>query len=197
MTIKYLIVSPGRSGSIFVALTISQSLRIPAVMSNQSALPNTSKSFVYHSHDAQLQLDPDIPVLHIMRKDLFAEIISAVISEQYNEWAIYTGNKPPFVADLEMFDQKYRWHKYWHQAHRALTKYNHRQILNFEEFIGRSELICDQLQIPQVRFQTSKSPYSQKNILNIDELKNRFAQLEQEPEPETWNSNEWKDLKAK
>jgi hypothetical protein len=196
MTIKYMVCSPGRSGSIFVATTIAKSLRIRPVMSNQESLPFSKSPIVYHSHDAQLQLDLDIPVLHVMRKNLYAEIISAIICEQYNEWTVYTGNKPPFVADLEIFEQKYIWHKYWHQAHRALTQYHNRQVLVFEDFIGRSEIVCSQLNIPLVSMQTNKSPYSEQNILNIDELKEKFNKLESMPPMTTWNAEDWKDKRS-
>lgn len=196
MAVKYLVCSPGRSGSIFVTLTIAHSLGIRPIMSNKSPLPVNDIPVVYHSHDAQLQLDPDVPVLHVTRNDVFAEIISAVISEQYNEWAQYSGNKPPFVADVAMFENKYYWHKYWHHAHRALTHYNNRRVLVFEEFIGNSQLLCDQLGIPRVHYKTEKSPYSQNNILNIAELREKFAQLEAVPPPDSWDREHWKDSRA-
>jgi len=197
MAVKYIVGSPGRSGSIFVALTIAKSLGIRAVMSNQEPMPQSSNLIVYHSHDAQLQLNSDIPVLHVMRKNLYAEIISAMVCEQYNEWAFYTGNKPPFVADLEMFEQKYFWHKYWHQAHRELTHYTNRKILVFEDFIGHSEILCDQLEISRIKIQTNKNLYSENNILNANELKEKFDELESMPPPATWKAQEWKDNRAK
>lgn len=166
-------------------------------MSNQEWLVDNNIPIVYHSHDAQLQLDPDTPVLHVIRKDLFNEIISAVISEQYNEWYSYTGNKSPFTADLCMFEQKYFWHKHWHNAHRALTNYTNRQDLIFEEFIGKSEVICNQLNIPIVTFNTNKSPYSQANILNINELKEKFSELEAQPTSVQRVAEQWKDSRVK
>ncbi len=197
MAIKYLVCSPGRSGSIFVTLTIAKSLKIRSVMSNISQLPNNDEPIVYHTHDAQLQLDSNIPVLHIVRKNLFAEIISAIICEEYNEWFRYTGNKDPFVADLDRFEEKYFWHKHWHAAHRAMTNYKHRQELSFEEFIGSSETICDQLQIPRVQVETDKSPYSVDNIINIQELRHKFNSLEQQPSPNSWDPEQWKDRRSK
>lgn len=197
MSVAYIVGSPGRSGSIFVALTIAKSLKIRAVMSNQEALVENSVPVVYHTHDAQRQLNFDTPMLHIVRRDLFAEIISATVCEEYNEWFHYSGNKPPFVADPEVFEQKYHWHKYWHQAHRALTHYTNRQELIFEEFIGRSEVVCDTLGIPRVSVTTNKNPYSAANILNINELRDKFDQLELLPPPAAWDPEQWKDLKSK
>jgi hypothetical protein len=197
MSVSYIVGSPGRSGSIFVALTIARSLNIRAVMSNQEPLAEDDTPVVYHSHDAQRQLDPNTTMLHIIRRYVFAEIVSATVCEQYNEWFYYTGNKPPFAADIEQFEQKYHWHKYWHQAHRALTYYCNRQELVFEDFIGRSEVVCDALGIPRVHVSTKKNPYSADNILNIDQLKHRFNELESQPAPTTWDPEQWKDLKAK
>lgn len=198
MTVKYLVCSAGRSGSIFVALTIAQSLHMRLVMSNQEPLPNTNEPIVYHSHDAQLQLpdQPDLQVIHVTRNDLFSEIVSAVICEQYNEWFRYSGNGQPFVADLDIFEQKYNWHKNWHRAHHALTHYTNRHYLKFEDFIGRSEVICQQLNIPSVITRTKKSPYSSKNILNIDQLTQRFNELEAAIDQEI-QAEQWKDQKSK
>jgi hypothetical protein len=197
MTVKYLIASAGRSGSIFVALTIAQSLRMRLVMSNQEPLPDTNEPLVYHSHDAQLQLpDQDLQVIHVTRDDVFGEIISAVICEQYNEWSSYSGNGQPFIADLDIFEQKYNWHKNWHLAHHALTKYKNRHYLKFEDFIGRSDVICKQLDIPLVITRTQKSPYSSKNILNIDQLLQRFTELEAVGQVE-FRPEQWKDQRSK
>jgi hypothetical protein len=198
MTVKYLVCSAGRSGSIFVALTIAQSLKMRLVMSNQEPLPNTDQPVVYHSHDAQLQLpdQTDLQVIHVTRKDLFSEIISAVICEQYNEWFGYSGNGQPFVADLNIFEQKYNWHKNWHRAHHALTQYNNRHYLKFEEFIGRSEVICQQLNIPVVSTHTQKSPYSLKNILNLEQLTQRFVELEATSDL-SFQAEQWKDQRSK
>jgi len=197
MTVKYLVCSAGRSGSIFVALTIAQSLGMRLVMSNQEPLPATAESMVYHSHDAQLQLpdQPDLQVIHVTRNDLFSEIVSAMICEQYNEWFRYSGNGQPFVADLDIFEQKHNWHKNWHRAHHALTHYTNRHYLKFEDFIGRSEVVCQQLNIPSVITRTKKSPYSSKNILNIDQLTQRFAELES-TEPAEIQAEQWKDQRA-
>jgi hypothetical protein len=198
MTVKYLVCSPGRSGSIFVALTISLSLGVKTVMSNQEPLPDTSQPLVYHSHDAQLQLpDHDIQVVHVTRRNLFGEITSAIICEQYNEWFNYSGQGLPFVADLNMFEEKYNWHKYWHHAHQSLTQYQNRHYLTFEDFIGRSEVICSELNIPIVKnVRTQKSPYSSSNILNIHELLQKFLQLESQAAPEIV-AEHWKDRQSK
>jgi hypothetical protein len=196
MSVKYLVCSPGRSGSIFVTLAIARSLGLRSVFSNQEPLPNTDKPIVYHSHDAQLQLpDQDIQVVHVSRHDLFNEIISAVICEQYNEWFRYSGQGQPFVADLLTFENKYRWHKNWHRAHHELTQYQNRHYLKFEDFIGRSEVVCQSLNIPVVQIRTQKSPYSASNILNIQELSQRFAELES-AEPAEIQAEQWKDQRA-
>lgn len=197
MSVKYIVCSPGRSGSIFVSMTIARSLNMRLIMSNQTALPATSEPIVYHSHDAQLQLpDQDITVVHVTRSDLFAEIVSAIICEQYNEWFDYSGKGQPFVADMEVFEQKYNWHKNWHRAHHKLTQYTNRRYLKFEEFIGRSEVVCQQLGIPVVNIRTQKSPYSQANILNLAQLQQRFVELEA-TEPVEFQAEQWKDLRAK
>jgi len=196
MSVKYLVCSPGRSGSIFVTLAIARSLGLRAVFSNQTPLINTDNPIVYHSHDAQLQLpDQDIHVVHVSRRDLFNEIISAVICEQYNEWFNYSGHGQPFVADLLTFENKYWWHKNWHRAHHELTRYQNRHYLNFEDFIGRSEVICQSLNIPVVQIKTQKSPYSFSNILNIQELSQRFVELESTELAEI-QAEQWKDQRA-
>jgi hypothetical protein len=197
MTVKYLVASAGRSGSIFVALTIAQSLRLRLVMSNQEPLPDTDEPIVYHSHDAQLQLpDQDLQVVHVTRDGVFGEIISAVICEQYNEWSRYSGKGQPFVADLDVFEQKYNWHKNWHRAHHTLTKYKNRHYLKFEDFIGRSDVVCKQLNIPLVITRTQKSPYSSKNILNLEQLTQRFVELEAATGLD-FQAEQWKDLRSK
>jgi hypothetical protein len=198
MAVKYLVCSPGRSGSIFVTLTIARSLGLKAIMSTQTPLPKTDEPLVYHSHDAQLQLlDQDIQVIHVTRRDLFNEIISAVMCEQYNEWYNYSGLGQPFVADLNVFENKYHWHKYWHRAHHSLTRYQNRRYLTFENFIGRSEVICRELNIPSVTdVYTQKNPYLSSNILNIYDLSQRFLQLESTAQPAR-NAEHWTDQRSK
>ncbi len=194
MPVKYLVCSPGRSGSIFVSMTIAQSLNMRLVI--QESLPDTNEPVVYHSHDARLQLpDQDITVVHVTRNDLFGEIVSAIISEQYNEWFNYSGKGQPFLADIGMFEQKYYWHKNWHRAHHELTHYRDRRYLKFEDFIGCSKVVCQQLNIPVVSTFTQKSPYSQRNILNLAQLQQRFVEL-QATEQVEFQAEQWKDLKA-
>lgn len=176
---NYLIASPGRSGSIFVTQTIGQSLKRSTQYSHRLSADNLPQSFIYHTHDATLQLpDHDLTVIQPQRKDLFAEIVSALIAEHYNQWTEYTPEQTPFVADLDMCYDKYVWHKYWHKAFETLTRYQHRIYLTFEQFIGRSAVVCKALGIPSVDLVTQKSPHSVKNILNIEQVKSLFDKLE-------------------
>jgi hypothetical protein len=200
MNIKYLVASPGRSGSIFVTATIAKSLNYRAMFSPAQQNINLNTPMVRHTHDATLQLpDNEIIVVQPYRQNLFRELISAVIAETYNEWSdsSYTGNGTPFVCDLEMFTNKYVWHKKWHQAFEYYTVYSRRIHLCFEEFIGNSAAVCQALDIPVVDLATKKSPYSENNILNVDQLQQEFEKLEQDQELQNAPIENfiWKNLK--
>lgn len=182
MNIKYLIASPGRTGSIFVAHTIARSLGYEVVFDSNLLItpaPENNTPVVYHSHDATLQFDKDIIVIQPYRKNIFNAIISAVISEEYREWNIYTGNKLPFVADLEIFKEQYIWHRYWNKMFTQSTKYNNRINLCFDDFIGDSQKICSSLNIPLTSYTSTMSPYKN-NVLNVIELEEYYKQLEKE-----------------
>jgi hypothetical protein len=201
MGVKYLVASPGRSGSIFVTMTIAKSLRLQSVFSLSTENINSAVSIVRHTHDATLQLpNHDIVVVQPYRCNLFKELVSAVISETYNEWSdnSYTGNREPFVCDLDLFRIKYIWHKKWHQAFEHYTVYSNRVYLCFEDFIGNSSAVCKALDIPTCNLKTQKSPYSENNILNIDQLQQEFDILEKDQTIQTApiENFTWVDLKA-
>jgi hypothetical protein len=182
MNIKYLVASPGRTGSIFVAHTIAQSLGYKVVFDNNLLItpaPKNNIPVIYHSHDVTLQFDEDIIVIQPYRKNIFNAIVSAVISEEYREWNNYTGNKQPFVADLEIFKEQYIWHRYWDKMFTRSTKYNNRINLCFDDFIGDSQKVCLSLNIPLTSYTSIISPYKN-NVLNITELEEYYKQLEQE-----------------
>lgn len=182
MNVKYLVASPGRTGSIFVANTIATSLNYTIVFDSNLLLtpaPQDNRPLVYHSHDATLQLNDEIIVIQPYRRNIFNAITSAVISEKYREWHNYTGNQQPFNADLTVFKEQYIWHKYWGQMFDQSTNYIHKVKLCFDEFVGNSSTICNSLNIPLVHYVSTKSPYKN-SIINIDELVEYYNELEKE-----------------
>lgn len=185
MGVRYLVASPGRSGSIFVTVTIAKSLQLTPVFSWPQENTNDHTPLVLHSHNAKLQLpDDNIVVVQPYRRNLFKELVSAVIGETYNEWSdeSYSGQGAPFVCDINLFRTKYAWHKKWRQAFEYYTSYTNRVYLCFEDFIGNSLAVCESLGIPKVYHTSKKSPYSENTILNIDQLRLEFEKLEQDQE---------------
>jgi hypothetical protein len=199
MQIKYIIASPGRSGSIFVANTISRSLGYTVIYASHTTVLENNMPPIYHTHDATFQIpDNNLIVVQPYRKDIFKEIISAVIAEKYNEWFVYSNKQEPFVVDLETFKNKYQWHKNWHRAFEHYTRYKYRKYLCFEDFIGNSIKICNYLGIPEVKYHSEKSPYTTQQILNFDELQEEFIKLELNPylQNEPIETQNWTDQRA-
>lgn len=179
MNIKYMVASPGRSGSIFITLAVSRSLGLMPVFDNQGFDTSSTRSMILHTHDAMLQLPNDPVVICPSRDNLFKEVCSAVIAEHYNEWYDYTDNHQPFVADLDQFDVKYIWHKRWLEAFEHYTKYTNKIYLKFEEFIGNSVKLCQLLGIPPVEYVSKPSPRRPEQcIINFQQIKDRFVELE-------------------
>jgi len=199
MPIKYLVASPGRSGSVFVSWVMAKSLNLQPIYSDWRKL-TVDQPAVLHSHEAKLQLDKDVTVIQVHRRDVFAQVISAIIAEEYNEWRVYqVTDKQPFVADIDKFYDKYVWHKKWHQAFEYYTQYTNVQHVWFEDFIGNAERLCDLLNIPKKDDlpKSQKSPYNQNYILNIEQLKQEFRRLENDTHLQQCAIQEfnWDDLK--
>jgi len=200
MIIKYIIASPGRSGSIFTANVISKSLGYPIIFANHKKTLENTAPVILHTHDATFQIpDNNLIVVQPYRRDIFKELISAVIAEKYKEWFTYSNNQQPFIVDLPTFRNKYQWHKHWHRAFEHYTKYKHRKYLCFEDFIGDSIKICKYLDIPPVTYCSDKSPYNKQQILNFDELQQEFISLELNPylQNEPIETQNWTDRKVK
>lgn len=199
MTIQYLVASPGRSGSIFACSVVARAMHLYPIYGNWRNLPLVRPS-VLHSHEAKLQLNPDVKVIQVHRRNVFAQIISAMIAEEYNQWSNYDAtNKKPFVANIDQFFDKYIWHKKWHQAFEHYTQYKNVQHVWFEDFIGNAEKLCTLLNIPQTSNlpHSKKSPFGEHYISNIERLKKEFNHLEndtslQQSAVEKFN---WDDLK--
>jgi hypothetical protein len=199
MAIEYLVASPGRSGSVFACLVIAKALDMRVIAGNWRNF-SLDRPTVLHSHEAKLQIHKDVCVVQVHRKDVFAQVISAIIAEQYNEWASYDPvGKQPFVADIDTFYDKYTWHKKWHQAFEHYTQYTNVQHVWFEDFIGDAEKLCALLNIPTKPNlpKSQKSPYGHERILNIDQLQQEYQRLEQDQELQQRAIYEfnWEDLK--
>jgi len=172
--LKYIVASPGRSGSVFTTLVIAKSLKLN-VLFDDKELINIDSPSILHTHNAHFQTDKNIPVICVQRKNLFNEIISAVIAEHYQEWNTYTSTGEPFVVDAELFETKYIWHKWWHDAFNYYTDYVNKTYILFEDFIGNSQYLCNALNIPNVSYQSCASIRKPSEyILNLDYLKEQF-----------------------
>jgi len=197
MSLQYIVASPGRSGSVFTTMVIAKSLKLlPLFDSKQIATVNSPS--ILHTHEAHFQANKDITVVCVQRKNIFNEIVSAIIAEHYREWYAYTSNGDPFVVDRDMFEVKYIWHKWWHKAFDHYTTYTNKTYVTFEDFIGNSQKLCNLLNIPEVNYQSEpslKKPHE--CILNFDQLPEMFDWFENNPEfqnPDITNYN-WVDLK--
>jgi hypothetical protein len=197
MNLKYVVASPGRSGSVFTTLVIANSLKQTALF-NDNEITNINSPSILHTHNAHLQVDKTIPVICVQRKNLFNEIISAVIAEHYQEWNTYTNTGEPFVVDADLFETKYIWHKWWHRAFNHYTDYTNKTYLIFEDFIGNSQRLCNILNIPEVNYQSQPSIRKPSEcILNLNHLQERFTMLENNSEFQASDITkyDWVDLK--
>ena len=179
MNIKYLVMSPGRSGSVFVARAISKATNMPLITDYTINKP-ISGPVIYHSHKAELQIEDtdDLTVVCCIRKNLYATTISSVIGDSTGEWGYYTGKKLPFVADRNTVEQKYVWNRWWHQKFEQSTRYKNKVYLDFDEFTKTPSLIFDKLNLQQTTVNVIKSPYRENHILNIDEVNQWYHSFE-------------------
>jgi hypothetical protein len=195
--LKYVVASPGRTGSVFTTLVIAKSLKLNKLFDDRDLI-NLNSPSILHTHNAHCQVDKNIPVVCVQRKNLFNEVISAVIAEHYQEWNTYTNTGEPFEVDAELFETKYIWHKWWHKAFNHYTDYTNKTYIMFEDFIGNSRYLCNLLNIPIVDFQSCASIRKPSEcILNFEHLKEQFDIFEnnlefQSSDITTYN---WIDLK--
>jgi hypothetical protein len=179
--LKFVVASPGRCGSVFTTMVLCKSLNLLPLFTNNTERIVTNKPFVMHLHDATWLIPDHVRIVCPRRRNLLKETLSAVISEQFQEWNNYTGQHSPFLADIEMFEIKYIWHKKWFKAFDHYQKNQDKTFIYFEDFIGNSENLCGLLNIPTVTIQSQKSPYDPyQYILNIKELEKKFLELEQD-----------------
>lgn len=198
MTVKYLVASPGRSGSLYVARAISRSTGL-RIISDAETHKDVTTPVIYHTHHATLQLaDDDLTVVCCTRKDLYATTISAIIGEVSNEWGKYTGNQKPFTVSRDMVEQKYVWNRWWQQQFDTLNTYKNKVYLGFEEFTKNPNVIFDTLNIPAVDVPVIKSPYTEQHIVNIDEVKQWIGEIEKDPTLEDFalNTFQWHNGKV-
>jgi hypothetical protein len=155
-------------------MVIAKSLNLTPLFESKKVL-TVDRPAVLHTQDARFQANKDIPVICVQRKNLFNEVISAVIAEHYQEWNTYTTVGDPFVADLNVLEQKYIWHKWWHKAFNHYTIYTNKTYITFEDFIGNSQQLCNILSIPEINYQSQpalRKPHE--CILNFDQLIETF-----------------------
>lgn len=199
MTVKYLVASPGRSGSLYVARAISRSTGL-RIISDAENYKTITSPVVYHTHHATLQLEDseDLTVVCCTRSNLYATTISAIIGEISNEWGNYTGNQKPFNISRDTVEQKYVWNRWWQHQFDALNTYKNKIYLEFEEFTKNPNLIFDTLGIPVADVPVIKSPYTEQHIINIEEVKQWISEFENDPMLEDFalNTFQWHNGKV-
>lgn len=194
MSLQYIVASPGRAGSVFTTLVISNSLKLTPLF-DVGLVSNETQS-VLHTHDPCFQADKNIPVICTQRKNLFDQIISSYMANQYQEWYQYTDNGDSFVADINIFEKKYTWYKFWNRAFDTHTTYLNKTYITFEDFIGNSRKLCNILNIPEIDFQSQQSMRNpQEYILNYSQLKEKFDLIENDLHIQTTNNEiyNWAD----
>ena len=143
-------------------------------------LMDRPNKFVLQTHDPKLQLDASIPVVLVKRSDLFAQTLSGVIADHYGEWTKYTNKDGTFIADPEIFENKYVWNLRWFDAFDHFTRYDSKFEIWFEEFIIDPTIINKTIGLPDlaIEIETEKSPYGADRIENLSEIKELFRRLE-------------------
>jgi hypothetical protein len=197
MNLKYIVASPGRSGSVFTTVVVAKSLKLTALFDDNESL-NIDSPAILHTHNAHFQANKHTPVICVHRKSLFNEIVSAVIAEHYQEWNTYTNAGDPFLVDANLFKTKYIWHKWWHKAFDHYTDYTAKTHIVFEDFIGNSKHLCNILNIPVVNHQSQQSIRKPDEcILNLAQLKDVFNMFENDLQIQHSNITDynWVDLK--
>lgn len=132
------------------------------------------------THDPKLQLDSDIPVILVKRRDLFKQTISGVLANHYQEWTEYTNKDGTFVADKNIFANKYIWNIRWFEAFNHYTTYKSKTEIFFEDILQNLLLINHAANLPhqEIELKSEKSPYGLDRIENLSEIKEFFNQLE-------------------
>lgn len=171
----YIVSSPGRTGSKMAQCLIGST---------------GSKSF--HTHDPFFKLPSDYnasnsTLVFVKRRDLFSAIMSSCVGKRTNEYENYSNKQiTPFILPCHgsesEFVYQYEWHKWYFNSCKNTEIFGEVKTLFFEDFVNNPTHVFDVLGItapnviPDLNF---KSPYSySKLVINIDECKNVFDQLE-------------------
>jgi len=188
MTKKYLIASPGRTGSVSLSAYIKKLFEILEIDSQ-----------IYGTHDATLQMSEDTVVICSRRRDRWQHTVSSVIAQSTNQWTSYQDQNNRFKVKLEDFENKYVWNLRWFDAFEYYTRYTHKIDLFFEEWIHDMSLINQSLGLSRqvvVDCKFNVSPYKPDLIENLDHLKTFFLELENNKhlhsfpvEQRTWSYN--------
>lgn len=181
MISRYLISSPGRSGSHIVAAMI-QSADLPII----------------HTHYPLFPTDDDTKtgLIIVQRRDLFATIMSNIIVNHTGQTTEYTKTDfEPFTVTYEQFATQYNWHRWYYDNHDFSRPWGLIKTLYFEDFINNYNFVLQELNLvkkpklilelgnPELVEQfnpnfTVKAPYNYRQlIINHEECREFLNQL--------------------
>lgn len=199
----YLVVGPGRTGSLLLChLISSNSTHQPGGLANAFMCPLDSQEWinkmyrkpgvenlVIHTHKPNLVKDLNLPAEKIMlimskRRDVFRTACSHYITYQTKEWHDYTDQEPrPVKIDEDDFIGTYLANKNWYdQIDLNFPFYKVTEIDYEEIMVDNHSIVIERLEItnPGVPGAVKKpSPYSYKDwITNWERLYEISLQLE-------------------
>jgi len=184
---RYLISSPGRTGSHIVTACI-----------------RSAGMLAMHTHNPFLKTDNDriTGLILVLRKNLFDAIMSNFIAQHTNQYTRYEKIIiDPFNVNLTDFKDQYCKHKWYADSHDFIRPYGLIKTLYFENFINDYDYIFKELNLiknldlvssPKVKNTLSaKAPYNYLDvIIDHQECRQLFDHLEQTEFPVLWQESQ-------
>lgn len=169
----------GRTGSTLICQNLSGHFGEPMTQERDQ-----SHSRIVHSHDP-LWTAPSHDYICVLskRRDVFAQIISMIISKRTNEFSDYTKKSiEPFEVDETELESSYWFIKCFYQTV-DVFQFKKTIEIYYEDLVSDPDYLFRKFDISKLTNYgvTKKSPYwSHDMILNMRELKTLFTQLEQQ-----------------
>jgi hypothetical protein len=166
---KFIVVSPGRTGSIMIARAISEQIKKPVTYNEVSV-----DSRIVHSHRANIIVENknDWVLVISHRRDTFKGALSQLIANRTNEFNGYSKQLfHPKPIDLYEFDQHLKYRKLFYKS---IDRSGYAKVVDLclEDLLQYPYYLFENLGVPNIKMviKTEVCPYGKEIVSNYAEL---------------------------